>query len=65
MIISDTIIQEHERLLKTRIEDITSDNDVKIICEDGEVWYSRILLYLMNQQNSLRVLPSLGGLILL
>ena len=50
MIISDTIIQEHERLLKTKIEDINSDNDVKIICEDGEVWYSRILLYLMNQQ---------------
>ena len=51
---SDIILREHERLVKLETKCIESD--VKIICQDGELWYSRILLYLMEPQFKLLLL---------
>ena len=45
---SDIILGEHKRLVMLKTKCIESD--VKIICKDGELWYTRILFYLMEPQ---------------
>ena len=44
--LSEIIMGEHDRLLKMDTKLIESD--VKLICSDGELFYSRILFYLME-----------------
>lgn len=51
---SDIILREHKRLVRLKTECIESD--VKIICQDGEIRYSRILFYLMEPQYKLLLL---------
>ena len=51
---SDIILREHERLVSLKTKCV--DSDVKIICQDGAIRYSRILYYLMEPQYKLLLL---------
>ena len=44
--LKDIIWREHERLVK--MDTKFNDSDVKLICRDGELCYSRILFYMME-----------------
>ena len=57
--VSEIILREHERLVKA--EKKCSGSDVKLICRDGELWYSRILFYFMQPSYKLLLLDEYLG----
>ena len=57
--VSEIIMREHERLVKA--EKKCSGSDVKLICRDGELWYSRILFYFMQPSYKLLLLDEYLG----
>ena len=57
--VSEIILREHERLMKAGKK--CSGSDVKLICRDGELWYSRILFYFMQPSYKLLLLDEYLG----